>query len=255
MTVRQIFYRLVAAEMIAKDEHEYKNTVCALLLQMRRDGEVPFHWVVDNTRWMRKPRTFNSLKEALADCAASYRRAIWHGLPVYVECWCEKDALAGVMMEETDPYDVPLMVARGFSSESYLHSAAEQIVAARRPAYIYHFGDHDPSGVKAAADIERKLRGFAPGAEIHFERVAVTEQQIVDMSLPTRPTKREGNAHAKGFEGNSVDLDAIPPMELRRLVRECIERHIPPGYMESLEVAEQSEREILTLICAESRFV
>jgi hypothetical protein len=64
------------------------------------------------------------------------------------------------------------------------------------------------------------------------------------MQLPTRPTKREGNRHARDFVGDSVDLDAIPPADLRRLTRECIERHIPDGYMQNLAVAEQSEREI-----------
>jgi hypothetical protein len=248
MTVRQVFYQMVAKRIVNKDEHEYKNTACALLLRMRRDGELPYSWIADNTRYMRKPPTFNSLQDALADCAATYRRAVWHDLLVYVELWVEKDALAGVIAEETYPYDVPLMVARGFGSETYLHSAGEYLSEVRKPAYIYHFGDHDPSGVKSAADIERKLRGFAPDAEIHFEHVAVTPEQIAAMNLPTRPTKREGNSHAKNFDGDSVDLDAIPASELRRLARECIERHIPAGHIEALEVAEQSEREILEQI-------
>jgi hypothetical protein len=34
------------------------------------------------------------------------------------------------------------------------------------------------------------LRKFAPGAEIHFERVAVTKEQITALNLPTRPTKK-----------------------------------------------------------------
>jgi hypothetical protein len=253
MTVRQTFYLLVAAAIVDKTEQEYKGTVMRLLLEMRREGEIPYGWIADNTRWMRKPRTFDSVEEALADTATAYRRAVWRDLPVYVEVWCEKDALAGVAYEETEPYDVPLMIARGFSSETYLHNAAEQIIAAKRPAFIYHFGDHDPSGVKAAQDIERRLRGFAPGAEIHFERVAVTEQQIVDMGLPTRPTKTKGNPHAHGWTGDSVDLDAMPPAELRRLVRECIERHIPAGHIEALETAEQSEREIFTRIAGAAR--
>jgi hypothetical protein len=63
--------------------------------------------------------------------------------------------------------------------------------------------------------------------------------------LPTRPTKREGNTHAKSFEGNSVELDALPSSELRELVRECIEWHINPSALETLREAEQSEREIL----------
>jgi hypothetical protein len=249
VTVRQVFYQLVAKAVIAKTEGEYNATVVRLLLQMRRAGIISYSWISDNTRWMRKPRTFDSIEEALENTAATYRRAVWSELPVYVEVWIEKEALAGVALEETDPYDVPLMVAKGFSSETYLYNAAETIKAAERPAYIYHFGDHDPSGVKSAKDVERKLRGFAPDAEIHFERVAVTPEQIRDLKLPTRPTKRESasgrpNPHLSGFRGKSVDLDAMPPLELRRLVRECIERHIPKGWMESLRVAEESERTI-----------
>ena len=105
-------------------------------------------------------------------------------MPVYVEIWCEKDALAGVLLEETKVYDVPLMVARGYSSLSFLHNAAMAIKERGKPAYIYHFGDLDASGVDAARDIEAKLRRYAPDAEIHFERPAVTREQVEEWSLP-----------------------------------------------------------------------
>src|SRR3954452_13666185 len=52
MTVRQVFYRLVSAGAIAKTEAEYKTTVVRLLGEMRLDGQVPFGWIADNTRWM-----------------------------------------------------------------------------------------------------------------------------------------------------------------------------------------------------------
>lgn len=164
--------------------------------------------------------------------------------PVYVEVWCEKDALAGVIYEETKTYDVPLMVARGYASLTFLHSAAEAIKANGKPAHIYHLGDLDPSGQDAARDIEAKLRRYAPGAEIHFERVAVTRKQADDWNLPTRPTKQT-DTRAKKFDGTSVELDAIPARQLRALVRECIERHVDKQQLEILRIAEASEREML----------
>jgi hypothetical protein len=253
MTLRQIFYRLVALGAVEKTESEYDSTVGRLLLQMRRAGEVPYDWIADNTRWIRKPDTFSSIEHALRYTAQHYRRDVWHELNVHVEVYCEKDALAGVLAEETEPYDVPLMVFRGFSSESYLHTVAEEMLKHRKPTWIYYFGDHDPSGRLIPMDVERKLRGFAPGCEIHFERVAVNEDQIVDMRLPTRPTKREGNSHAKSFKGDSVELDAIPATTLRTMLRQCIERHIPAGHVEALEIAERSEREIFTRIAGAAR--
>ena len=107
-------------------------------------------------------------------------------------------------------YDVPLMVARGYASLSFLHSAAEYIGDLDVPAYIYHFGDFDPSGVNAGEKIEQTLREMAPDAEIHFERIAVTPDQIAQWDLPTRPTKTT-DSRSKGFGDISVELDAIPP--------------------------------------------
>jgi hypothetical protein len=175
---------------------------------------------------MRKPSSFTGIEQCLETCANSYRRNLWATAPVYVEIWCEKDALAGVIMEETKVYDVPLMVARGYSSISFLHEAAKAIEAKDKPAYIYHFGDLDPSGVDAARDIEAKLRRYAPGAEIHFERPAVTREQVEDWNLPTRPTKMTDTRAKKFGSATSVELDAIPANKLRALVRGCIERHV-----------------------------
>ena len=58
----------------------------------------------------------------------------------------------------TSMYDVPLMVARGYASLSFLYSAAEYINTLDVPAYIYHLGDFDPSGVNAGEKIEETLR-------------------------------------------------------------------------------------------------
>jgi hypothetical protein len=136
------------------------------------------------------------------------------------------------------------MVARGYASLSFLHSAAEHINALDVPAYIYHLGDFDPSGVNAGEKIEETLRDLAPDAKIYFERIAVTPQQIFQWNLPTRPTKQT-DSRAKGFGDISVELDAIPPDELRSIVQAAIEQHLPPEQFEVLKVAEESERQTI----------
>jgi hypothetical protein len=244
-TVRQVFYALSVRGLIKKAEIEYQQTVIRLLVDMRESGQIPFGWIADNTRWMRKPATFVGLDACLRNTANFYRRDLWAAMPVYVEIWCEKDALAGVLIEETEPYDVPLMVARGYASISFLHSAAKAIEARGKPAYIFHFGDLDPSGVDAARDIEAKLRRYAPGAEIHFERPAVTREQVTEWNLPTRPTKMSDSRARKFNNATSVELDAIPASRLRELVRGCIERHVDQEQLAVLRAAEESERQTL----------
>jgi hypothetical protein len=245
MTVRQVFYRAVSAKVVDKSEKEYKGTVGRLLLDMRVKGEIPFHWIADNTRWMRKPTTYSGLDAAVRNSAESYRRALWDDQDVYVEVWTEKDALAGVLLEETAEWDVPLMVSRGFASVTYLYEAAGSIKAECKPAHLYYFGDWDPSGVLIDPSIERRLHEFAPDAEIYFERVAVRVEQIEEYGLETRPTKRGDNSHARNFEGDSVEVDAIPPQELRRLVRECIEQHIDRRQLELTKQVEEEEKATL----------
>lgn len=242
-TVRQTYYQLVSRGAIDKTEAEYK-TLVRLLGVMRRAGDVPFDWLADNTRWMRKPRTYRGLEHLLRSTADLYRRDLWQDQPAYVEVWLEKDALAGVLLDVTAQYDVPLMVTRGYASMTFLHSAAEQIEAAGKPAFIYYFGDYDPSGVNISKKVEADLCGFAPGAEIHFERVAVTPEQIRWYDLPTRPTKKS-DTRSKGFEGESVEVDAIAPSELRRICEGCITTHIDRDRLAVVEAAEACEREWL----------
>lgn len=245
-TVRQVFYLVVSLHVIAKTENEY-DTIGRLLVQMRRARELPFGWIADNTRWMRKPTTFDSLEAALQDTAECYRRSLWREQPVYTEVWLEKDALSGVLYKVTGAWDVPLMVTRGYPSLTYLHEAAEAIADCGKPAYIYYFGDHDPSGLDIPRKVEAGLREFAPQAEIHFQRVAVTPEQITEFQLPTRPTKKT-DSRSKHFEGESVEVDAIPPAKLRALARQCIERHVDRHALKIMQIAEKSERTLLQRI-------
>lgn len=244
-TVRQVYYQLVALGAIDKTEGEYKQTVCRVLAEMRREGRIPYWWIADNTRWQRKPRTWPNLTSALESTQQHYRRALWDDQDAYVEIWLEKDALSGVLYDVTGEWDVPLMVTRGFASLSFLHAAAEAIAAAEKPAFLYYFGDHDPSGVLIDRKVEEDLRKLAPSAEINFERVAVTSEQIGRLQLPSRPTKRDGNKHARQFVGNSYEVDSIAPSGLRAICRQCITRHIDDDRYQRTLRAEQAERDTL----------
>jgi len=265
MTVRQVFYRLTATGAIAKTEAEYQ-TVKRLLADMRRSREVPYTWLADSSRWMRRPTTYSSAEQALQRTAATYRRALWDDSPVAVEVWLEKEALAGVLAEVCAGWDVPLMVCRGYPSMSFLHAAAEAIHArghGDQHTCLYYFGDRDPSGV----DIDRAVRqGIGESlaaldglpADVAadafddfatFERVAVTPRQIATWKLPTRPTKRT-DTRAKGFSGASVEVDSIPPGQLRRLAETCIEAHVDRHELDVLQTVEAEERRVLERMAA-----
>lgn len=243
-TVRQVFYKLTTLGAAPKTEQGYKQ-VAYHLLNMRRAGVVPYWWIADNTRWTRKPASYDDLSEFLTISRDAYRRALWADQRDYVEVWCEKDALAGVLYEVTAVYDVPLMVTRGFSSETFVYEAAQVIKRKGKPTYIYYFGDYDPSGIAARDDVKRKLADM--GARVNFEAAAVLREQIAAMGLPTRPTKKT-DSRAKGWKGDSVELDAIPADVLRGLATEVIVRHVDRLQLAATKRAERLERESLEIV-------
>jgi hypothetical protein len=243
-TVRQAFYQATVRGIVEKSEAGYAK-VQRQLADLRRAGRIPYPWIADNTRWMRKPRTYDGLEAAVEHTAASYRKAVWSELGTYVEVWLEKDALAGVLMPVTSRYDVPLMVSRGYASLSYLYDAAEYMRELEKEVVILHFGDYDPSGQDAADKFESTLREFAPEVEIEFIRVAVTPEQIALWRLPTRPTKATDTRAKRWTGGDSVELDAIEANRLRALCEDLIEEFIPENWLDTLKAAEESERALL----------
>lgn len=244
-TCRGLFYRLVSAGVIEKTENAYQGIVVRLSAQMRRVGDLPYAWIADGTRWMRKPRTWTGLRRALENTRDTYRRALWENQPNYCEVWCEKDAVTGILVGVTASWDVPLMVCRGYPSLTFLHSAAENIRDVGKPTIIYYFGDHDPSG----ADIYRMVRDelarmVGPEVEIDFERVAVLPWQVEAFGLLTRPTKKS-DSRSRNFTGESVEVDAIPARELKRICNQKIEALIDAEELARLRIIEQAERATL----------
>jgi hypothetical protein len=107
--------------------------------------------------------------------------------------------------------------------------------------------------VDAARHIEDRLREMAPKAEIHFERIAVTPEQIAEWNLPSRPTKTSDPRTKNWDGGDSVELDAISPDDLRQLVRDCIEQHIDQDQLDDLKAQEAREKEMLVMFAKQQR--
>ena len=82
------------------------------------------------------------------------------------------------------------------------------------------------------------------GAVFEFVRVAVTEQQIAAFNLPTRPTKTT-DSRARHHGAISVELDAIPPAQLRELARSIIEQYIDPDLLDRARSIERQERKTI----------
>jgi hypothetical protein len=240
MTLRHLFYRLVSNGTIEKTEKHYEKLLKDVG-NMRKTGIIKYTVFADGSRLFRRPKTYDGLEEALQEVKTYYRKSLWSNSPVYVEFWVEKHAISDIIYEVTSQYDVPLAIAKGFSSLTFIHDAAEYIINKGKPAFIYHIGDHDPSGIAAAKSIEETFLKFE--APIFFKRLCVTKQQIKTYSLMTRPTKE--STHSKNFEGESVEVDAMEPLLIQQLVKDAIMNHIDIEELQRLKHIEQAEKNTL----------
>lgn len=248
VTVRQLFYQATVHNLpsIDKTEDGY-NKVQAQVLNLRREGKLPYGKIADATRYMRRPRTFDGWEDALQSTALLYRKSLWADCGEEVEIWLEKSALAGVLYPVTSEYDVPLMPTGGFTSETFAHEAVESLQGSGKGLVVYALYDFDRSGQDAALSLQEKVERF--GAEydvpILFQQLGLSERQVQEWALPTRPPKRNTTADQRWPYDFAAELDAIPPDDLRELVRNAIEHHLPSYELDRLKEAEKLERATL----------
>jgi hypothetical protein len=249
VTVRQVFYQAVNRGLVPKSETKGYRVVQRRLVALRASQEIPHGAIVDGTRYVHVYRRYDNLEEFTTYAAGLYRKVCWATSEVNVEVWLEKDALKGVLVPTVvDECGLGLHVTRGFASITYLQEAAEQIEADGRPTYVYVLTDFDPSGVSIAEKVEEELTERAPFSDITVERLAVNREQIERWNLPTRPTKTS-DTRARRFRQlhgtDSVELDAIPPDELRHLVKDAIDSHMEPWRLQQFRMVEREERQRL----------
>ena len=247
VSVRQAFYLAVSKGLVEKTEGEYKRTVVRLLADAREDGMLPWDTIVDHTRTVHRPYTYDGLVDAVEDTRRTYRRALWRNQPNRVELWCEKRTLLGVLDPVSDEWDLPLYPCNGYPSRTFLHVASRFIARAAahgKPTHLLYLGDHDPSGKDIDDNVLKGLRRYAPGADISLERLAVTEAQIEALGLPTRPTKTT-DSRSKNFKGPSTEVEAVPPGRLRALVERAVEARVDAHQMAVVRAAEEDERKLL----------
>jgi hypothetical protein len=85
---------------------------------------------------------------------------LWRNQPINVLFYCEKDALAEFVYQETAQWDAPLAVVRGQSSKTFLWENAQAIDAENKPSVLYFIGDHDESGDKIIESVIKRVRRY-----------------------------------------------------------------------------------------------
>ncbi|UUA11581.1 MULTISPECIES: hypothetical protein [Streptomyces] len=241
-TLRQAYYRLVSEGLIPHTAPTYRR-LSARLAQARREERFPD--LLDPLREVH-------VSPAWPDAGAFLRAAPdWFALDrtagqtsaLYVAC--EKDTLRAQLTGWLEDTGVPVLVVRGFGSQSYVQVVRERTAHDPRPAMLLYVGDFDASG----ADIERDWVARTD-CWTHVERILLTHEQVRDYELPAAAGKAgdprwPGFARRYGLDASRPvqwEVEALDPTELQRLVLAAVAPYIDRPVLAARIAEEERQR-------------
>ena len=255
ITLRQLFYQLVAKQIIP-NQQKYYTKLSRLCVAGRDQGMLPEKAFADRLRQVDKPSSWIDLADFMDTVRQAYRKDVWQKQHCYIEIWTEKDALRGVIAPVTHSSNVSLLVVRGQVSRTAIYESYKRFVQQikkKKQCYLFYFGDFDPSGMSIYSSLVERLQNFGKygdeyGQEINFQRVALTANQISIHSLPQDPAKQSDPNYKKfvvEYGDNVVELDSLPPDALRNLINKCIVQKIDFEILNQIKEIEKNEQAVL----------
>ena len=225
---------------VSKDDSGYRR-VQSRCLKLRRAGRIPFSWIADTSRMGYHVPTYSGGKEFIKAHAGLYRARLWNESLPRVEVWTESRSLAGVLLEDCEEMGISLYPAGGFSSASLLYDAADTANRSGNTGLVVLYcGDYDPAGVLIDRSIETGLLQHLE-IPLTFRRLAINEEQIAEYDLPTKP--RKASERRRRDITGTVEAESLPAGTLRQLVRDAVLSYLPDGRLDTIQAAEESERE------------
>lgn len=250
LTLRQIYYQLVSKEYIENTQSAY-TSLSKLIKWGRMDGYIEWNWIEDRVRVFHDLSGWydsnNFINTSLKYFLKGYKRYLLQTQDKYIEIWIEKDALASIFQRIAEPYTIPVVVCRGFTSISFLHDFKLRLqnYQDKEPIMLY-FGDFDPSGKEMLPAMKTTLQNEMGTRRIDFKRIALTEEQIDVYKLPNNPralksTDTRAQKHIEKYGPLAVELDALRPDILTDIVTNAIESEIDMDLFHEEKETEEQE--------------
>lgn len=239
ITVRSLYYQMVARDYIPNNEKSYKM-LTNLISDARLAGLLDWEAIEDRMRAFVTRARWGSGKEILKSVAGQFHMDLWDNQPNRVFCIIEKDALSGIVAGTCNKHDVPMLAARGYPSSSVVREFVKEVLipAAQsgQDIILLHMGDHDPSGIDMSRDFEDRVLMFSEGYfHPSFRRLALNMDQIEEFNPPENPAKSTDSRfrdYAERYGESSWELDALSPQFTNKILEDAIQDCIDPDMLE-----------------------
>ncbi len=211
VTLRQLFYRLVADGSIQNTRSAYgdlsKHTTRA-----REEGTFP--QLLDTTREIHQVGYDTGVSGAIENAAQAYRLDRTKGQERAIYICVEKQTLVEQLKAWFDGYGVRIIAFRGNASQTLRQNLQDDIESDGRDPVLIYAGDYDPSGLNIPQVVEEKI-GYP------IQRIAINRAQIAEYKLaPLKAKVRDplyGRMLATEGKAVQVELEALDPNTLRAL--------------------------------------
>lgn len=251
LTLRQLYYQLVARDFIPNRVQEYSK-LSSVLVFARMNGLTDWDMIEDRTRKPHLLYWVRDIQDAVEDTVRHYRLNRQEGQENCVEIWTEKDAVSNILKRVSQHFHVRLMVNRGYSSCSAMKDAFDRLQLSKRmqgqKTIILYVGDYDPSGLDMIRDIESRLNEFGLD-NFEIVHVALTVEQIKEFNPPPNPAKitdPRAKRYIAEHGSESWELDALKPNDLEKIVQRNVLNFIDLGLFESMLQKEKEDKAKLT---------
>jgi hypothetical protein len=248
-TVRAVCYKLFVRRLILSMAKSETNKVSRLLRIARENGDLPWEWVVDETREAERISAWDNPQAYARAVLRSYRRDYWSQQSARVEVWSEKGTVRGLLAPVLEEYGVTFRVMHGYGSATSVHQIAEE--TASDPIRALYAGDWDPSGLHMSeVDLTRRLDQY--GANVDLVRIALTKEDT-NSGLPEFAAEEKRNdprydGFVRKYGQRCFELDALDPNELRRRVEHAIRSQIDFAAWDRCKLVEKAERQSLVAV-------
>jgi len=238
VTLRQLFYRLVADGTLPNNRSAYTSLSSYTAEARRSDGFPP---LIDRTRRIHRDLTFDDLEDARDWLESVYRLDRTIGQPYSIYLGVEKDGIVEQLSAWFGHLGVGILALGGYSSQTYVDEVARDVRYHRRPAVLLYAGDFDPSGMDIDRDFTERTGCFT-----EVIRVALDAEQVEAYNLPPQMGKKK-DTRAAAFVAKhgalvQVELDALPPDQLRALYQDALTPYWDPDAYSRVCFLEDAER-------------
>jgi len=175
LTIRQIFYRLVAEHGFEKTERAYSR-LTETIGKARRAQLIDMDCIRDDGFFLTDIQTFASAQDAMdtyRNHAANVRMDRQTGQARRLMVWCEAQGMKPMLEGVATDYGVPVASSGGFDSLTTKHSMARAF-AGNGSTEVLHIGDYDPSGVHMFSSLDEDIAAFIDymGGQVEFTRLS-----------------------------------------------------------------------------------